>query len=37
VNTEQITLLVAGGAIGVYLLLLIDIAYAVIRDHRTQD
>jgi hypothetical protein len=37
VNAEQITLLAVGGAIGVYLLLLIEIAYAVIRDHRTQD
>jgi hypothetical protein len=37
VKAEQITLLAVGGAIGVYLLLLIEIAYAVIRDRRTQD
>lgn len=36
-NAAQIGLLIAGGALGAYLLLLADIAYAVIRDDRTQD
>jgi hypothetical protein len=37
VTVEQIGLLAAGGVLGAYLLLLADIAYAVIRDRQTQD
>jgi hypothetical protein len=36
-SVEQIGLLAAGGVLGAYLLLLADIACAVIRDRQTQE
>jgi hypothetical protein len=37
VSAEQIGLLAAGGVLGAYLLLIADIAYALIHDRQTQD